>query len=142
MAMTIACAILTFSPARADNDTPITAEELPSTAQKMLKKHFGGRSIVAATCEKGIVTRGYEVRLKDGIEIDFDCRGRWVEVDCGSHEVPSTIVPDKISEYVQQYHSGEKITQIERSGGGYEIELSNGYEIEFNRHYKAVKTER
>jgi len=142
MAMTIACAILAVGTARADNDTPITAAELPATAQEMIKEHFAGGTIMAATREKGAISSRYEVTLQGGTEIEFDRRGRWTEVDCKSQAVPSGIVPGKISDYVRQQHAGQKITQIERSGGTYEIELSNGTEIEFNRHYKAVRTER
>ena len=84
----------------------------------------------------------YEVYLKDGSEIKFDKKSNWEKVECREGAVPATIVPEAITTYVRTHFPGETITQIERDGNKYEVELSNRLELKFDRNGRFLKIDR
>lgn len=141
MAMLIACAIIPLS-MNADNDKPIAASELPISAQTMISSHFKGRTVIFAKREQGVTTTGYEAVLSDGTQIEFNRNGEWTEVDCGRSAVPSTVIPKEIAAYVKKHFATESICQIEQYRKIYEVELTNGIEIKFNRKFKVTEIER
>lgn len=141
MAMLIACAIIPLS-LNAEGDKPIAASELPTKAQTMIQTHFEGRTVMFAKREQGLTITGYEAVLDNGVQIEFNRNGEWTEIDCGRSSVPSAVVPSQIAAYVKQHFAGESICQIEQYRKIYEVELTNGIEIKFNRKFKVVEIER
>lgn len=123
--------------ALAGNDTPIEAAQLPQEAQRFIQKHFNDVQIAYATEERGL-TRSYEVVFDDGSKIEFDNRGQWTEIDCERCVVPDGIVPRQLRHYVARNHAGQKIVAIQQGPRGYEIELSNGLDLRFDRNYQIV----
>ena len=76
----------------------------------------------------------YEVILNDGTEISFDRDGNWENVEVNNTKsVPSTIVPKAIRAYVAKTHPGQRIVGIDKERKGYEIELSNGIDMKFDK---------
>ena len=65
------------------------------------------------------------------------------EIDCthSSHytEVPSALIPDKISKYLQQYHEGRHVVKLPKSKKKWEVELDNGLEIDFDKNMNAIE---
>ncbi len=110
------------------------AAVLPAAATSQLDTHFKGKKIHHIKVEKDIMgTKGYDVTLTDGTEIDFDSKGNLKEVDCGKDaKVPDTLIMKSIRDYVKTNYKGQKIVQYEVKRHGYEIELQNGVELEFN----------
>lgn len=118
----------------------ISVNDLPKPAQIFLAKHFG--NVKALRVEKDVDDgqTAYEVNLKGNTEVDFDKKGNWEEV---SGKVPSAIIPTKIVKSVKNDYDGRRIVKIERErGGGYEIELSNGLDITYDKNFKVVKVEK
>ena len=66
----------------------------------------------------------------------------WEKVECRGGAVPTTIVPGAITTYVRTHFPGETITQIERDGNKYEVELSNRLELKFDRNGRFLKVDR
>ena len=87
-----------------------------------------------------------DVTLSDYTQIGFDGnlfgKLEWDEVDCRhaslSTTVPDALVPVEISNYVSRIHRGQTITKIAKDNRGWDIELSNGIEIEFDKRYNVV----
>ena len=78
--------------------------------------------------------------LTDGTEISFDRQGNWKEVETSAQKsVPSAFVPAAAQRYVKEQHKGQHIVGIERTRGGYDVELSNGIDIKFNDAGSFVK---
>ena len=75
----------------------------------------------------------YDVVLNDGTELDFDKDGELKEIDCGMREVPSGLLLKTICDYVSKNFSGRKIVSMDIDSRKYEIELSDGIELEFDR---------
>lgn len=128
--------------AMADNDKPISVSELPQSAQQFINKNFKGKKVAMAKEEKGLLDRGYDVVFVDGVELEFDNKGNWTSVDCEKTSVPTAIVPHKIAAYVKTNYSGQHITKIEKDNKDYEIELSNGLEITFNKKFKVIEIDK
>ena len=87
-----------------------------------------------------------DVTLSDYTQIGVDGnlfgKLEWDEVDCRhaslSTAVPAALVPVEISNYVNRINGGQSITKIAKDNLGWDIELSNGIEIEFDKRFNVV----
>ena len=52
--------------------------------------------------------------------------------------VPSALVPTEITDYVSRLHPTQSIVKISKDGLGWDIKLSNGIEIEFDKRFNVV----
>ena len=76
----------------------------------------------------------YEVVLTDGSEISFDRNGNWDNVEVNNTaSVPKGFVPKGVGEYVKKNHAGTRVVGIDKDRSGYEVELSNGIDLKFDR---------
>lgn len=119
--------------------TPVRQSELPKTVRTFLTKHFPGDDIRKAEKEQGRRGMEYEVDLKSGAEIDFRENGDWKEIKAArGNSVPAALIPTAISKYITSSYRGQKIVEISRKRGGYEIELSNGTELKLTETAKPM----
>lgn len=121
--------------ASADDDVYAhDASVLPTTARSVIENSFKAKvSLVKIEKKRGRV-KEYEVMLADSTEISFDSAGNWKNVEVsGGKPVPAAFIPQKVRDYVAKHHKGMKIVGIEKDRGGYDIELSDGTDIEFNK---------
>ena len=117
--------------------TPVKQSELPKAAQTFLSKHFPGDNVRKAEKEQGRRGAEYDVDLVSGAEVDFRDNGDWKEVKAAKGKsVPAAIIPSAISKYVSTNHPGQRIVEISRKRGGYEVELSNGTELKLTEDAK------
>ena len=87
-----------------------------------------------------------DVTLSDYTQIGFDGnlfgKLEWDEVDCRhtslSTTVPTALVPAEITNYVNRIHGSQSVTKISKDNRGWEIELSNGIEIEFDKRFNVI----
>ncbi|MBR5512247.1 MAG: PepSY-like domain-containing protein [Bacteroidaceae bacterium] len=122
----------------ADNDRVVTKNALPAKAQAFIAEYFAGKDIVAAKEEREFRVNSFEVLLTDGIKLEFYKNGAWKEVDCRNNAVPAGIVPAKITSYVNVHYPGTNIVKIDFDKYDYEVNLSNGLELTFNKRFKIV----
>lgn len=108
------------------------ASQLPSKAQEFISQNFTSAISVVEKDKNLGKTSEYEVTLTDGSQIEFNSSGEWKSVDTPNNvPVPAGIVPTNIAQYVAQNHQGAYIVGIEKNKKGYEIELSNGMDMQF-----------
>jgi len=125
---------LTLGACKKNNDSsqiqngPTSYDNLPSQAQQFITQHFPTASIVSVVIDEG----RYEVWLNNGTEIEFTMQGEWKEVDCHMTQVPNSIIPAKILEYVTAHYPNNFIVKIEKDYDGYDIELNNGLDLDFD----------
>lgn len=118
----------------------VKSSRLPDGARTFVAAHFPKNEIVSAEQSAGLFTTSYEVELRDGTEIDFD-NGEWRDIKCRRGvSVPTSVLPSKIAEYLHSNYPGGVIYKVERDRRGYEIEMSNGAELTFDRHGELVGT--
>ena len=133
------CCMMSFNiVANAGNDKPINVNELPAKAQTLLSKHFKGQKVMLATIESGVVNRSYDVVLRNGTKLEFDKKGNLTEIDCKQGIVPSQLIPQPIKNYLKENYRGETVRKIELNKKEYEVELTNGIDLTFNKHFQLI----
>lgn len=117
-----------------DDDRVITYDQLPQTAQSFLKQNFSKKVplIVTANWED------YTIVYESGEKVEFDRNGNWKDIECRTSKVPADLVPDQINAYLNQNYPGKIVVKLERRRMGYEVRISNGMEIEFNRNFQVI----
>lgn len=114
------------------------------TIEEFIKAYFPEVELLS-TIRDGF---DYEVTLSDYTQIEFDSNAlgktpEWDEIDCKHstiyHCVPAALVPAEIADYVKRLHETQPIVKISKDGRGWDIELSNGIEIEFDRKFNIVE---
>ena len=114
--------------------------QLPANARKTLQSSFPKSQISYIKIDKDMLqSKTYEVKFTNGVEIDFDSKGNWKEVDCKKQPVPDVFVPAVIRTYVKQNYKGSKIVKVEKDRRNYEVKLQNGLELKFDSKGKLVK---
>lgn len=133
------CCMMSFNiVANAGNDKPINVNELPAKAQTLLTKHFNGQKVMLTTIESGVVSRSYDVVLRNGTKLEFDKKGNLTEIDCKQGIVPSQLIPQPIKNYLKENYRGEAVRKIELNKKEYEVELTNGIDLTFNKHFQLI----
>ncbi len=119
------------------------ASVLPKGAQTTLSKNFKSKvSVVKVDKDFGRVSE-YEVVMTDGAEVTFDRDGNWKEVEVNvSKSVPSGFVPAGVTNYVKANQKGQRVVGIEKTRGGYDVELSNGVEMKFDKDGNFIRYDR
>ena|SRR5690606_35400261 len=118
-------------------------DKLPKAAQDYISQHFSSISITKVE-ENGNwkiwEDDKYEVRLSNGIELDFDENGQIVEIESKNNEpVPEGALPQNIANYLKTNYAGIAIKGWEKDGKGQEVELVDGTELEFDKDGKFQK---
>lgn len=131
----ILAAMLTIGfSAKADHDQVITFNQLPATAQTLLKQNFVDKMPLIITMDWD----DYTVMYDSGEKIEFNKQGEWKEFDCRTSSVPSALIPEQIKASVQTSFPGTTIIKLDRNRRGYEVKLNNGLEIEFNPSFQVI----
>ena len=122
----------------ADDDKPIKVEQMPQRTQQFIKKHFSDSSIALAKMESGFFSKSYDVIFTNGNKAEFDKKGEWKEIDCKYSQVPTGIIPTAIQNYVNKQYPNTKVLKIEKDDRGYEVKLSNGWELKFDKKFNVI----
>jgi hypothetical protein len=120
------------------DDRPVKFEQLPKEAQKFVKINFPENKVLYASKDDDIVFPEYEVRLDNGVSIDFRNDGQLEKIKAPQFGVPTAIVPVKIREYVAAHYPGVSILEYEVDKTGYEVKISNGLELRFSSSFHLV----
>jgi uncharacterized membrane protein YkoI len=117
----------------------IEIAELPKPAQDFLEKHFRNSEIDVVKKDAEHGEKGYEVKLKDGTEIEFWKDGSYREVDGGKKPIPTAFIPESVKDYVAKNHPNEKITHIDYGHKDLDVDLTNNIDLEFTKEGKILK---
>lgn len=113
-----------------DNEMTVPQEQLPAKSQQFLEQYFGDFDISYIIEDYD----SYEVKLVNEYEIEFCKNGEWKEIDCKNDPVPAGIAPQAIYDYVNTNFATCFIVKISHDRKGYEVELNNDLELEFDKH--------
>lgn len=117
----------------------IEVSELPQPAQEFLKKHFSNTTVDIAKKDAEHGEKGYEVKLKDGTEVEFWKDGSYREVDGDDKPIPTDFIPQAVKDYVAKNHPNEKITHIDYGHKDLDVDLTNKIDLEFTKEGKILK---
>lgn len=117
-----------------DVGKPIPFAQLPAKAIRFYKDHFVQADVSSVVLfSKMFSKKEYTVYMKDGSKVEFDAKGEWEKVKMKTGTVPEKIIPAGIRDYVNTSFPDESIKELKKTKDRFEVELSNGVEIDFNR---------
>lgn len=103
--------------------------QIPLEARKFIDKHF--RGLTVAACEKEFASGETEITMSDGTEIDFDAKGRWIEIDAPDgmafdESLLRRFIPDRAYRELRHRKLAGNAESVKREKTGYEVELAGG----------------
>lgn len=134
----LVCMFTMYTMAMADNDKPISINQLPTKAQTFISTYFKSHKVALVKQETELFYKSFDVVFTNGDKLEFDKTGEWTEVQCRQNEVPTQIIPETIRNYVKTNYPDIQILQIERDKKEYEIKLSNHWEIKFDSQMRVI----
>lgn len=112
----------------------IKRSDLPQTAQEFLSTYFPKNKVSMVKTDRHLLKKtDYDVKLTNGTKIEFNNKGEWTSVDCKTREVPQELILKAIRRYLNKNFSDVKVVKIERKSLSYELTLSDGVELKFDR---------
>ncbi len=111
----------------------ISFEELPKKAQTFVGSYFNALEITFVRMEVELTKTEYTVRFGNGMEVEFNSNGDWVEVESHSECLPKDFLDEKILSFVDEHHKGYCFHEIARRRHKIEVELSSGLQLIFNK---------
>lgn len=141
--MTLMVSAMTWSCSDGDDDDEIIiADQLPSKAKSFINQYFPGYEIVRVVMENDKQIT-YEVSFRGGGSIEFDANGQWYDVEGDEGiPVPYGFYPESIDTYVSINYHGSYIKQIQRKYFGYEVDLSNDVDLNFDSNGNFLSIDR
>lgn len=106
---------------------------LPQPARTLLAKHFPKIAVNHIKIDSDVFSKDYDVVLQNGTEVSFDKDGNLKEVEAGVNTVPDGLVLKPIRQYVKSNFKGRRIVALDVDRNSYDIELSDGLELKFDR---------
>lgn len=118
----------------ADNDKVTNnINELPQVSRTFLNNYFNGNKVSHIKIDKDLfLVDSYDVILTDGTSVEFNRDGEWKEVKSFQQNIPDTLIPTEIRQYVSQNYPGQKIMTVERGKRKVSVDLANGLELKFD----------
>lgn len=121
-----------------DHDRQIEFSALPAEAQQFVQKYFAKERVSFVELDEGIISNEYTVIFESGLKLEFDGAGNWTEVDCRYDAVPKALVPNKIASYVSSRYPDNHVVEIKRERHEWEVKLSGGLELCFDKAFRLV----
>lgn len=130
--------VMAFAGVASADDKPITFEQLPAKAQQFIKTNFPQEKIAFTSLDRDIFGDTYDVLFASGTKLEFTDKGEWKEIKCKYSTVDEKFIPEQIRNYVTNTYPGTKYVKIEKGKNGYEVELTNGLELTFDRNFVLI----
>lgn len=123
---------LTLSLASCDKESIIPATELPNDIQNYLSTHFPNKNVVQVLEDLDGFTKTYDILLEGNISLEFNRKKEVISIDSNT-ALPSSVIPERIRQYVATNYPNNVITDWELDDRNQQVELDNGLDLEFNR---------
>ena len=107
----------------ADWIVPVTA--LPQQSRAFINSTFPGVQIWKVERDGG----KFEVKLSNGVDIDFYMNGDWKDIDGEWVTIPFSVLPASVANTVKQTYPQAAIIKVEKEWGNYKIKLNNFMEL-------------
>ena len=102
-------------------------------SRNFLNNYFNGNKVSHIKIDKDLfLVDSYDVILTDGTSVEFNRDGEWKEVKSFQQNIPDTLIPAEIRQYVSQNYPGQKIMTVERGKRKVSVDLANGLELKFD----------
>lgn len=125
-----------------EKEEVIDVNGLPVLAAEFLNENFNAVKVLSVTREKEALSgTEYQVLLNNGVEVNFDKDGNWVEVDARDNvaTIPTEFILSAIVDYVKANYADAGINGIEKEKHGFDVELTNGLDLVFDKEGKFLR---
>ena len=126
--------MLTLAVVSFAQDQVVNYNQMPKNGKSFVSKYFGAKHVASVMLDDDYFSKEYKVYFNNGTKAEFDGSGNWKEVDGKHSAIPTGFIPSKITNYVKRSFPKAKIIKIEKDRTSYEIELSNGLDVKFDRN--------
>ena len=134
----ISAALFIYAAIALADDRPVKFDQLPEAARTFLNANFPTENILIATKENDVFYPDYNVTLENGVHLEFYSNGALKTVESRGG-VPDGLVPVQIVEFVKVRYPDARIIEYDVAKHHFDVELSNGIELKFNRNYNLMK---
>ena len=134
----MALAALALAPAAASAQVPpsgnpgivvagsVNDSSIPQEAKNFIAKYYPGQSVVSV--EKNFIRSEYDVRLVNGVDIEFNGKGKVRDIEAPNGTVlPDAVVkallPEKAYRHLADNGLKGQVNEISIGRGGYEVSL-------------------
>ena len=119
-------------------------KNLPATAKDFIQQNFSSNTVEGveenSKCQIWADDK-YEVKLSNGIELDFDENGNIIEIDSQKDAIPMSALPSAIATYLKENYPDSQVIGWEKEKKSQEVELLDGTELEFDGQGNFRKTD-
>ncbi|WPP51375.1 PepSY-like domain-containing protein [Catalinimonas niigatensis] len=115
-----------------EKESVVPEGKLPDDAQGFISLHFPDQSISQVIKDRDGLSVDYEVILENGVQLEFNRKGECSSIE-GNTELPDSVIPEKILEYVNQSYADNFIISWERDDNEQEVMIDNGTELKFDK---------
>ena len=124
----------------------ISNDSLPVVSKSFVSEYFGNAKIISTIKDKeGVSSFEYEVKLDNGVDINFDEAGVWQDVEMRNDKqaLPNTaFILSTIVEYVNDNYANIGINGIDRELNGFDVELTNDVDLVFDKEGKFIRVDK
>ena len=117
--------ILGLSSSMVFGDWIVPVSSLPQKSRAFINSTFPGVQIWKVERDGG----KFEVKLSNGVDIDFYINGDWKDIDGGWVTIPFTVLPAAVANTVRQTYPQAAMVDVEKEWGNYKVKLNNMMEL-------------
>lgn len=126
-----------------DDSSYISVSALPQSIKDYISNNYPNAAILYTEEEYDDGQTIYEVKLDNGMELEFDSNGNLLSLD--DDDIPISQLPQAIIDYVSNHYPNNTIVEaefeFENGQKMYEVELDNELELYFDMNGNFIKSE-
>lgn len=130
--MFIALLITSFQLTGCDKESILNENQVPAEIKTYVEKHFPGKKILQCIKDKDGLELSYDVIVEGNFTLEFN-RKKEIESVKGLTQIPDSVIPEKILNYVKTNYPGNYIIEWDVDRNNQQIKLDNRLELEFNK---------
>ena len=123
---------------RPTSEKMIFAENLPMTVKLFVQSTFPDKAIAYVEEKTTSNCTSYDICLNDGMQMRIKNDGSWELMESVSGTVPTTLVPQSVTDFMNKHYPGIPFYKIEKTGNDYKVTLSNCITLKFDQDVKAA----
>ena len=114
--------------------------KMPKNAQEFVQTYFAQENVQDVELNRDDKSEKYTVSFANSNQVVFDNSGDWTEINMKVGPVPANVVPASIKAHVSNNYSKYQIVQMMQNDKGYQVKLSNGTDLYYDKNGNILKT--
>ncbi|HRO08043.1 MAG TPA: PepSY-like domain-containing protein [Saprospiraceae bacterium] len=113
-----------------DKESVLDANKIPQEITNYINTHFTSHQILQVVEDLDGFTKTYDVVLDNNTVLEFNRKKEVTEIKSTS-KLPDSVIPVKISQYVESNFPGNYINEWELEDKHQQVGIDNGLDLEF-----------